>query len=137
MPPELAVEYWRIHSFTMAHVENQAVLRHMGEQVERAIAQGTTYKDFSVMSGKMFDIWGVTEVSPFHLETVFTTNITSALQAGKFWQLHDPEVADAFPMLEFHVVLDEGCEICGPFDGMRAERNDPVWNTAWPPLHHR
>jgi len=85
------------------------------------------------MMNSAFDAAGVGEIGKHHLDTVFRTNTMSAYSAGRYEQQisGSPE-----KWLEFRKATGTPCDICDPMDGYRAPKDDPIWSTHYPPLHH-
>jgi len=127
-------------AFTIAGAENDRLIKTIKALAGDAIKGDLTRAEFVKSARLAWDTLGVTRANPFHLETTILTNLHSAANAARWSELQrDSEGLRAFyPYLQFLTVGDEAvCEICGPRDGKIYGRDDPFWQTNYPPLHHR
>jgi SPP1 gp7 family putative phage head morphogenesis protein len=129
-------EVERERAFWCAGVAQMQPLQEIWDAIDRAIEDGTTLEDFKDEVGlRLTEAWGG-EDAP-RLETVFRTNIMTAMNAGRHDVLSDPVVREARPYLRFDGVDDNRtCEICAPLEGVVKPADDPFWKTRTPPLHH-
>jgi SPP1 gp7 family putative phage head morphogenesis protein len=102
--PEEVLKYIREKAFTIAGVEDDELIADVKKRLEKAVADGTDFKDFKSEVNKIFDSYGVTGISSNHLQTVFRTNVYSAYSIGQFNQVM--EMPDRFPMWRYFAVLD-------------------------------
>ena len=127
-------------AFTIAGSENIALIAQVKEVAQRSIIEGITQYEFSKEVTSLFETAGVTPTSKWHLETVFRTNIGSAYNAARWQQTFESpsEAVELFvPYLQYSTTGSANvCEICKPYDGRIYRRDDPIWDTIYPPLHY-
>lgn len=134
LTPEEASQWFRLQSFTIAHVQNQELLDFVGTKVQAAIDEGMTYAQWLDSIDEMFDACGVTRRSNHHLQTTFQTNIQSAYNSGRWAEYHDPDVAGFFPYFQYHAVDDDRTRYEHlAMNNAVYHRDDPIWATWWPP----
>lgn len=96
----------------------------------------------AIESGEPFDEWRK-RVRPLlrndaHAETVFRNATQRAHSAGRWRQLHDPDLLESRPFFMFDAVLDSRTTtICRPLDATILPADHAFWRTHVPPLHHR
>lgn len=135
LPPRLAIRYFQskgytiswdwwdtwqeIHTkvFTVAKVAQLEIMRDIRQEVEAAIAEGKTFREFQRALeprlkargwwGKVVDEEGRTIQlgSPWRLRTIYQTNVTVAYQTGR-WQAME-ENKSARPYVQYVAVLDQ------------------------------
>jgi len=129
----------RNEAFTIAGSENIALIGQVKEVALDALKDGLTQHEFKKATWELFDAAGVTKTSPWHLETVFRTNVCSAYNAARWEQTFQgpTEAVEKFvPYLEYSTSGGANvCEICEPYNGRIYRRDDPIWDTIYPPLH--
>jgi SPP1 gp7 family putative phage head morphogenesis protein len=170
LEPAAAVEYFRgkgyaitfnweamaaeahARAFTVAKVMRMDVLEAIRGEVDRAIAKGTTFKQFR--DGleprlKALGFWGqqvverpdgsgqmVNVTAPHRLETIFRTNVQSAYMAGRHRAFMDN--VDDRPYWQY---LTAGDDKVRPAHAALANRvfryDDPIWRSCWPPNGYR
>ena len=127
----------RRKAFTVAGVMDLDLLNDTFKALDKAVAEGTTFETFAREVGEKLEAtWG--KADSVRLQTIFSTNVLSAYSAGRYKQLTDPDVLAERPYWFFDSVLDgRTSEICKHLDGTIRPADDPFWQTATPPLHHR
>jgi SPP1 gp7 family putative phage head morphogenesis protein len=96
----------------------------------------------ALKNGEPFEEWrkrvrGVLQ-NDAHALTVFRNATQRAYSAGRWRQMHDPDVLAARPFGMFDAVLDSrSSEICPPLDGTILPLDHEFFKTHVPPLHHR
>lgn len=152
LPPEEALAFFRqrvsvtqeeferllpviqARAFTVARVFRRDAVEFIRAELERALREGETFAQFRQRLDASWDRFGITELKPHHLRTVFQTNLATAYSAGRFEQLQDPEIAEDFPFFQYHAVLDDRVRPNhAAMHGVIRRREDPVWQTWWPP----
>jgi len=123
------------HAFKVAGVADARLVQETFDAIDRAVENGTTFKDFKVDVGaKLEEAWGG-EDAP-RLETVFRTNVMTAYNDGRDAIFDHPEVKKARPFRRFDAVGDSrDCPICEPLDGTILPADDPFWERHKLPLH--
>lgn len=123
MPFEEALAFWRarggseeqLQLVLRGYRENaegasslmlDAVSRRAIAEMERAIEQGVSLRDFANSINDEAANFGLGPVSPSYLENVYRTNVSVAYGAGRYTQLIDPVVMAARPYREYMTVGD-------------------------------
>lgn len=129
----LAPQY-RQAAFTVARVEEIALLDRTQELLAQALEQGWTKQEFIDRLNAAFDSAGVTRLSSFHAELVFQQNMTTAYSNGRYQQMRDPEVLRALPFWRYRTMEDERVRPNhAALDGFVAAADDSVWSYIYPP----
>lgn len=133
--------------FTVAKATGMDVLTTIQSSVGEAIATGITQRQFSrQLMPKLKELgwWGQTTVthpngqeqtvtlgSPWRLETIYRTNMTTAYQAGRYLQqMNQPER----PYWQYIAVMDESTRAShAAMNGLVFAATDPIWQTHYPP----
>lgn len=133
--------------FTAAKVTSLDVLTTLQEAMGKSIKEGRTGRDFSrQLMPKLKELgwWGQTTVthesgqeqtvtlgSPWRLETIYRTNMTTAYQAGRYLQqMNQPER----PYWQYIAVMDESTRAShAAMNGLVFAATDPIWQTHYPP----
>ncbi|MBI1353265.1 MAG: hypothetical protein GC160_02885 [Acidobacteria bacterium] len=122
---------YRASAFTIARVESVALIEKVQLEVDRAIAQGLTQQQFAANADQVLRAAGVT-LDPFHIETVFRTNVLSAYGAGRLSQ--QLRTKKALPIWEYVTVQDSRVrDEHAALHGFLARWDDPVWKRIYPP----
>ena len=166
-PPEDVVDYfeekgyqisfrwrdtWReanAKAFTVAGVTKLNALKAIRGEVEKAISEGTTLREFKQnLEPKLKELgfWGETDVldedtgevrtidlsQPWRLRTIYQTNLQTSYMAGR-WKSHQA-AKDRRPYLRYVAVLDASTRPTHRANhGTVAPVDDPFWLTAMPP----
>jgi len=129
----LAPQY-RQAAFTVAHVEEIALLDRIKELLARALEEGWTEQELIDQVNESFDSAGVTRLNPYHAELVFQQNMTTAYSNGRYQQMHDSEVLRALPFWRYRTMEDERVRPNhAVLDGFVACADDAVWSYIYPP----
>jgi SPP1 gp7 family putative phage head morphogenesis protein len=136
-------------AFTVAKVVNQNVLEDIRGEVDRAISEGTTFREFQnnlEPKLKAHGWWGkreiidsetgeVTEVqlgSPHRLKTIYRTNLSTSYSAGRY-----KTQRAAAPRRPWWIYRTAGDVNVRPsHDALRntiLRYDDPFWDTHYPP----
>lgn len=136
-------------SFTVAKAVNMNVLEAIRQEVDNALANGTTFRDFQrnlepVL--KKHGWWGrkeiidketgeVTEVqlgSPHRLKTIYRTNLNTAHAAGRFRA--QQEISDIRPWWVYRAVMDASTRAShAALHNTVLRHDDPWWDSNYPP----
>ena len=153
LPPEAAIEKFKglvpmdkekfeqlinagkMHGFTVAGYDEAYALKMWQRAVEKAMSEGWTIREFQkYVEKELFVKAGLAPTNPFHIETVMRTNLQQAYMAGRWDALSDPFVSDVFPYLQYIAVMDANTRPShAAMDGFTAPRDDPEWDTWYPP----
>lgn len=132
-------------SFVLAKVMQADILQDVKDALEKAMEDGVSFGDFKKSFREVLqrrgwegkaDEGSKTLNAPWRIETIYRTNLQSALQAGRY--LGQLAVKDTRPYLQYYSVVDNRTSpVCLGLDG-RVERIDSdFWNTYYPPNHFR
>jgi SPP1 gp7 family putative phage head morphogenesis protein len=123
----------RENAFTVAKVTNGRVLQDVCSAIDKAVEQGTDFKQFREdVALDLIEQWGG-EI-PGRMETVFRQNLAQTYSEGRAAIYSSPTVKQARPYLRFDAVEDDReCEICEPFNGVIRPQDD--WSDRTVPLH--
>jgi len=165
LTPEKALEYFRskgyritwdwyemlredhARAFTVAKAAKMDLLEDIRSEIERAIAEGTTFDDFKnriIPTLQRKGWWGegidestgeiVQLGSPWRLSTIFNTNIQTAYQVGHYRQMSDPDVLRERPYWRYVAVMDDRTRPeHAAWHGTILPADDPWWDTHYPP----
>lgn len=68
------------------------------------------------------------------LETNLNTAITSSISAARWNRLNDPDVTDLYPALQYNTQRDDRVRPeHEKLDGLTLMKDDPMWDTIYPP----
>ncbi|MFQ5701490.1 MAG: DUF935 family protein [Acidobacteriota bacterium] len=121
-------------AFTVARISNRQATEFIRGELERAIREGSTFEQFRGRLNASWGRFGITEVSPHHLQTAFNNNVGDAYMKGRGKQLfEDPDIVDDFPFFQYHsALLPTSRPTHVAMHGVIRHRNDPVWQRWWP-----
>ena len=129
---------YREVSFTVARVESVALIERTKELLTDAIAEGHTRAVFERRANEAFRKAGVAPLEPFHLETVFETNVNGAYQAGRASQMLQADVRRALPFWKYRTAGDDRVRKAHRLlDGFVAHHTDAVWRRIYAPNGYR
>lgn len=126
----------RQRAFSVGGVTQLELVQDVWSAIDKAVANGTTLKDFKDEIGdRLARAWGGED--PLRLETVFRQGVQSAYNAGRYEQQNDPAVIQLRPYLRFSAILDSRTtkHICFPAHGTTLPADHPWWATHQPPCH--
>jgi len=124
----------RARAFSVAGVACMDALEEMRAAVDRAIADGTTMADFRKRMAEIADAREMLPLGRAHVETIFRTNISTALSAGRYRQQTAPAVLQARPFWQY-LTADDGDvrPTHAALHGKVFAADDPVWQQIYPP----
>lgn len=166
LEPRRAVEYFRAkgyeitwnweamaaeahaRAFTVAKAMRLDVLQTIRDELDRAIAGGTTLRDFQERLRPRLEAlgwWGkqvmerpdgtaqlVQTGSPRRLETIYRTNLQSAFMAGRYRDFWDNR--EARPYWMYVAVMDNRTRPAhAALNGKVFRYDDAIWESCWPP----
>jgi SPP1 gp7 family putative phage head morphogenesis protein len=127
-------ELYKTQSFTVARLSNDRLVGQVQSELERLLRNGGTLSDFRRAVDRVTSKAGVEDLSRFHTETVFRTNIQTAYSAGRLEQQLDPDVTSVMPVLIYRTVGDDRVRPNhAAMDGFFARFDDDVWRLWYPP----
>ncbi|GAB6170773.1 hypothetical protein JCM15765_02510 [Paradesulfitobacterium aromaticivorans] len=120
--------------FTISQAEGQTTVERIKGYVQESLEKGTTLEEFKKDTNDLFSRMGLEPADPWHLETVFRTNVQTAYGAGNYEKFQDTELTDMFPYFRYSAVLDTHTRPAHRrMNGFVAAKDDPIWNEWWPP----
>ncbi len=126
------LDQYRANMFMIANIENIRLLQAVQESMARALRDGRTFRDWQKDVGTLFANAGYEPENPWHLETIFRTNLFSAYNAGRYRQ--GIATADLLPYWQYVAVMDSRTRPShARMNHFIARKDDPVWNTWFPP----
>ena len=136
--PEEALKWMELQGFTIAHIESLALRDHVKAKVLKAIQEGMYLGDFKAQVNDVFKSFGIDPLSPHRIENIFRTNLSGAYNSGRYVQFNQPGLEEVFPYYQFHNPHDDrSTDDCYALSGAIYPRDDPIWDTWWPPNHFR
>lgn len=144
--PLAAARYYKLEGaardrgFTVSHVAQMDVIQSVLDDIDRAIEQGVSLRDFAKEAGpKLEGAWKGSAANPAHrIETIYRTNVQSAFSRARQVQMDLPEVKELRPGRLFDAVRDHGTtQVCRECDGTLVHADDPWIESHTPPLHHQ
>lgn len=128
-------------TFEAKKLQNEYVQSKLTDYLHSYIKDGKTYNDFRTNIDKMLEKTGVTELKPWHVETIFRTEGQTALNYGR-WNSMQAAV-DVAPYWQY-VYVDDGnheegtiCfDIAAKHKAFVRPADDPIWLSIYPPNHY-
>jgi SPP1 gp7 family putative phage head morphogenesis protein len=154
LPPKDALEYWgekvrlkpadyraltaeaKVKAFAVAGIAKEDEIATAYRSIEKAIAEGTTLKDFQEKCAGIFEKRGWTGERAHRVDTIFRTNIQTAYSVGRWRQMR--ETSKSRPYGQYDAVGDKRTRPThAAQDGKVYPMDHPYWDTWWPPNGHR
>ena len=125
---------YRQAAFTIARVEQIALLDRAKGLLRQALDEGWTRQRFIDELNRSFDAAGVTRLNSYHAELVFEQNMATAYSNGRAKQMSDPDVVRALPFWRYRTAEDDRVRPNhAALDKFVARQGDPVWGQIYPP----
>ncbi|MCP4131533.1 MAG: hypothetical protein GY754_11195 [bacterium] len=120
--------------FYISRVNSQSLVKDIQNELTKAIEKGVPFQKWKKSVNEMFDRKGVTRLNPFHLETVFRTNVMTAYSEGRKQALSTPEMREAFPFWRYSAIMDRKTRSAHrSLHGLVLSSNNTKWTTIYPP----
>lgn len=130
---QLAAEA-RVKAFTVSKVNSMQMLTDIQGQLLKTLEEGKTLKEFKKAFDDILFKGGMDPLHPYHIETVFRTNIQTAYQAGRYQG--QIERAKIRPYWIYNAVDDSRTsELCYELNGKCYHYDHPFWDKFYPPNH--
>ncbi len=139
IPTERWTDLWKAmhdRGFMVAGAMKEDLLGDFQKAVAKAIEEGTTLAEFR----KDFDGivkkhgWSYKGSRGWRSNVIYSTNVRTAYQAGRYRQMTDPDVLKARPFWQYrHGHSQEPRQLHLSWDGMVLAADDPWWQTHYPP----
>lgn len=127
-------------AFTVSGAATLQLVVDVQDAIARALRDGTGLDEFkAAVEQSLTAAWVGTPTDPAtRLETIFRTTTQSAYNAGRYEQATEPDTAAVRPFWQFDAVVDgRTTSGCKQANGTVLPSDDPWWQRAIPPLHHR
>jgi SPP1 gp7 family putative phage head morphogenesis protein len=129
-------------AFTVARIAKHDLIDTVHAELRRQLSvgsategQGVDLRDFRKFAAKRLESAGWLPASPSHVETIFRTNIVSAVSSGRFTEMRQPAVVAALPFWQILCVRDPRTRPTHKAaHGIVLPANDPFWKHAYPPF---
>lgn len=127
-----SLDDYRANLFTLSGVEKIRLLQVIRDSILKALKDGTTFADWKKDVDSYFVTAGYEKQDPWHLETIFRTNLFSAYNAGRYRQ--GMATSDLLPYWQYKAVLDSRTRAShARMNNFIARKDDPVWDLWFPP----
>lgn len=148
LSPDSFKDVWaaeHVQAFTVARVTAMDVLEDIRDEIQRALDDGIalgefkktlretlTRKGWYAPRGEDAVVDGQKRLTPWRLDTIYTTNLQSAYQTGRYSQMI--KVADTRPYWRYVAVMDDRTRPSHAAMNGRIFRFDhPFWSSWYPP----
>lgn len=122
----------KIRAFTVSGLSKGEELHTVLKAIQRAIDEGTTFKDFQEDCEEIFDRRGFSGKNPYRVANIFQTNIQTAYNVGRYEQLQAE--TDILQYWLYDAINDGHVRKTHlAMDGRIYPANHPVWNSWYPP----
>jgi len=119
-------EAMRVRAFTVAYVESVDSVLAIQNILNRAILEGTTLSQFRT------DVAGYINSNPWHVETVFRTNVQTAYGAAR-WE-RAQRLRSLRPYARYSAIMDGRTRPThAALHGLVYPIDHPFWQKYWPP----
>lgn len=123
-------------AFTVGRDADKTVIGLINEKLNASLADGISIEDFITDIDMAFDTLGLTALQPYHLNTVFMSNILTAAGEGRK-QVVDELDAEEFPFRQVVAVDDSRTRDSHRLiNGFTARKDDPVWDWLKTPFSY-
>jgi len=120
------VSQMKVRAFTVSYIESVDKIREIQNILVDIIRDGGTLRDFRQRS------IGLINTTPWHLETVFRTNVQSAYGAAKWERVQS--LKSLSPYGRYSAVMDGRTRPQhAKLHGLVYPLNHPFWRSYWPP----
>lgn len=129
-------------AFTVAGIAKNDMIDTVHAELRRQIAVGSategagvSLREFHKFAKTRLESAGWTPSSPSHVETIFRTNIISAVSSGRYAEMRQPAVMAALPLWQILAVRDPRTrDTHKAANGVVLLATDPFWKHAYPPF---
>ena len=123
-------------AFSVAGAYKDDLLTDFRAAVDKAITEGTTLETFRKDFDNIVEThgWNYNGSRNWRSEIIYSTNIRTSYAAGRWEQLQEPAVVEAYPYLEYrhgNSVHPRPPHLA--WNGITLPRDDPWWSTHYPP----
>ncbi len=123
-------------AFMVAGAASEALVQDFRDAVAKAIETGTTLatfrKDFDAIVAKHG--WVHNGTAAWRSRIIYETNLSTAYSAGRYAQMTEPDVLEAFPFWRYqHNAAIHPRQQHLDWSGLVLQADDPWWSTHYPP----
>lgn len=124
----------RRQAMTVALEDSEALAEEVRGAVEEAVREGTGLAEFRGRLDAITLSRGLSDVAPWHAETIFRTNSLAAYAGGAWTNLKALEAAGRIVAAEYLAVRDDRTRPNHlAMDGWWGPLDHPAWAIWWPP----
>ena len=128
------VDEYKNEAFSIAGEFKDEVIWEVKGELDKALLEGLTQDKVIANITGLFERMGITPLQPHRVENIFRTNMMGAYNAGRWDTMQDKHIAEYFPMFQYDAINDSRTRPShAAMDGHIARRDDPIWQTWWPP----
>ncbi len=111
------------------------IAEKIDERLKAALVEGADMRAFLKGLPDAIEAVGLTAKNPYYWQTVFRTNVQTALQAGREKIFRTPEVTEVFGFFVYSTAGDSAVRPeHAALEGMTWRADDPDVKRFWPPL---
>ena len=91
----------RAKAFSIAAGASDQIRSSINDLIDQALSDGMTLREFQAQAESVLDSAGLSPRTPWYWETVYRTNLGNSYEIGRWKQITDPDVTEAFPYLRY------------------------------------
>lgn len=128
----------RAQAFTIGGIESLEALHGVQEALVHGQADGTGYTAWLDQVDGVFKSHGLDPLTPSRANVVYRNAVRSAQMAGRWAEEYSTEGMRRAGYWMYSAVGDDRTSpFCMSMDGRVFRKDDPIWDRAFPPNHHR
>lgn len=125
----------KLRAFTVANVSSIDAVNRVKKRYEDALESGASRSETLGNIRQLLEQEGISQANPYWLELHYRNNMMTAYNSGRWTQIANNDLVE---FLVYSSVLDSGTtELCRKLDGVIKPKNDPFWESFYPPNHHK
>ncbi|MCG3724784.1 phage minor head protein [Vibrio cincinnatiensis] len=125
----------KLRAFTVANVSSIDAVNRVKKRYEDALESGASRSETLGNIRQLLEQEGISEANPYWLELHYRNNMMTAYNSGRWTQIANNDLVE---FLVYSSVLDSGTtELCRKLDGVIKPKDDPFWESFYPPNHHK
>ncbi|CAK1774796.1 putative phage-related protein [Vibrio crassostreae] len=125
----------KLRAFTVANVSSIDAVNRVKKRYEEALESGASRSETLGNLRQLLEQEGLSQVNPYWLELHYRNNMMTAYNSGRWTQIAHNDLVE---FLVYSSVLDSGTtELCRKLDGVIKPKDDPFWESFYPPNHHK
>ncbi len=125
----------KLRAFTVANVSSIDAVNRVKKRYEDALESGASRSEILGNIRQLLEQEGISEANPYWLELHYRNNMMTAYNSGRWTQIAHNDLVE---FLVYSSVLDSGTtELCRKLDGVIKPKDDPFWESFYPPNHHK